>query len=1035
MQRLLPAPLLRRQGCLARPQQSPGLRPLDELWRAFRSLALGAALIAGVLGSSTCALGQAVATAASYQSWSHAGALALLTTPDGANLPAGTSVEGFPVLVRLHQDWFGFKQAKPNGEDIRFATAAGAPLAYQIDEWDAAKGTASIWVRVPKIEGNARQMIRVHWGKADAASESNGKAVFNEANGFASVWHLGDTVVDEVGTLESKDAGTTPTAGMIGKARHFPGKAGVFCGDKITNYPVGGGAHTTELWFRANQSNGTIIGWGNEGGGRGSKVRMQFASPPHVNVDSDFSNVQGESRLPMNEWIHVVHTYGDGPRRIYINGKVDGEANTKLDIKNPARLWLGGWYNNYDFVGDLDEVRISKVARSEDWVRLTYENQRPLQTLVGAIVQPGATFAVSPAAATVAEGKSATFAAQAGGALKVVWALKSDGKETVVATDRFNYTFDAGRVTGDKSATLICKAVYPTEVRTKEIAITVKEDIQEPLFTLKAPATWDGRTAIEVVPQVTNLAAMQAKGAGELKVEWKVADLATVKEIVPGKLLLKRAQNSGKLTVTATVSNGGQPATQTVTIAVTEPKNDAWLARTPDKDERPLDGQFYARDDKNEGTLYYNGTLTEAADSVFLKVYADDKPYKTETARPAADKSYTLSAKLKPGLIKYKVEFGTRSGGRETVVQTVSNLVCGDAYIIEGQSNALATDTGEKSPPETSEWIRSYGRPPGNPKEVAGNLWCLPVWKAQAGEKAELGWWGMELAKRLVESQKVPIFIINAAVGGTRIDQHQRNEADPTDLTTIYGRMLWRVQQAKLTHGIRGILWHQGENNQGTAGPTGDYDWKAYEDYFVEMSAGWKRDFPNVQHTYVFQIWPNSCSMAGGSGAGDMIREIQRSLPRLYSNMGVMSTLGIKPPGGCHFPLVGWAEFARLIQPLIERDNYGRKVTESITPPNLRRAYYTGAAKDAIALEFDQPIVWADALTGQFYLDGEKDKVVSGALSGNVLTLKLSAPSAAAKITYLKEANWSQDKLVIGTNGIAALSFCDVPVANEKPGR
>ena len=108
-------------------------------------------------------------------------------------------------------------------------------------------------------------------------------------------------------------------------------------------------------------------------------------------------------------------------------------------------------------------------------------------------------------------------------------------------------------------------------------------------------------------------------------------------------------------------------------------------------------------------------------------------------------------------------------------------------------------------------------------KDAPGNLWCNPVWKAENGEKAELGWWGMELAKRLVESQKMPIFIINAAVGGTRIDQHQRNATNPTDLTTIYGRMLWRVQQAKLTHGIRGILWHQGESDQGADGPTGGY--------------------------------------------------------------------------------------------------------------------------------------------------------------------------------------------------------------------
>jgi hypothetical protein len=72
--------------------------------------------------------------------------------------------------------------------------------------------------------------------------------------------------------------------------------------------------------------------------------------------------------------------------------------------------------------------------------------------------------------------------------------------------------------------------------------------------------------------------------------------------------------------------------------------------------------------------------------------------------------------------------------------------------------------------------------------------------------------------------------------------------------------------------------------------------------------------------------------------------------------MDVMSTLGIKPPGGCHYPLAGWSEFARLVQPLIERDNYGKAPKVSITAPNLKRAAYTSSKKDAIALEFDQPV-------------------------------------------------------------------------------
>ena len=50
-----------------------------------------------------------------------------------------------------------------------------------------------------------------------------------------------------------------------------------------------------------------------------------------------------------------------------------------------------------------------------------------------------------------------------------------------------------------------------------------------------------------------------------------------------------------------------------------------------------------------------------------------------------------------------------------------------------------------------------------------------------------------------------------------------------------------------------------------------------------------------------------------------------------------------------------------------------------------------------------------------------------------MVTLKLKETSAASKITYLKEMNWSQDKLLIGANGIAALTFCDVPIEASSP--
>jgi hypothetical protein len=796
----------------------------------------------------------------------------------------------------------------------------------------------------------------------------------------------------------------------------------VSCGEDITSYPAEDESHSTEAWFRASKPNVTLIGWGNEGGGRGSKVRMQLRSPPHLHIDSDFSDVGGGSRLPLGEWVHVMHTHRSGESRIYINGKLDGEATPRLDIKRPSRLWLGGWYDNYDFTGELDEVRVSKVARSAEWVKLQYENQKANPTLVGPLVQPGNELSVTPERLTVDEGKSATVTLEAGGAQKLYWVLKRDGREEIVASDRFTHEFEAGRVSGDAAATLQVRAVYPDGVKTKDIPIVIRETLPDPEFTLEAPATWDGRSTIKLVPRITNAAALQAAGTGEVKVRWHISPIAVIKAEQADTLVLKRAQNSGRMVVTATVDNGGQAVTRSVDIAVTEAAADPWIARVPEPDEKPEDGQFYARDDKNEGTLFYKGSLPEDG-TVFLKVLADGKPYASKTAKTDSNKSYAFEVKLKPGLIRYDVEFGTLDGTAETTLHKAGDLVCGDAFLINGQSNAVATDWGPGEFPETSEWIRSFGSMGGDPKSAR---WGRAIRKTP-GDRLAIGYWGYDLAKHLVKTRGIPVCMLNGAVGGTRIDQHQRNATDPAALDTIYGRLLWRVSEARLTHGIRGILWHQGENDQGADGPSGGFGWETYRQLFIELAASWKEDFPNLQHHHVFQIWPKACSM-GRDGSDNRLREVQRQLPTAFSNLSVMSTLGIDPPGGCHYPAEGYAAIARLIAPLVERYHYGKKPDASITPPDLTGARFADAKREEILLEFDQPVVWDDALASEFYLDGEKGRIASGSAAGNLVTLKLKSASPAATLTYLDGASWNPKTVLRGANGIAALTFCEVPL-------
>ena len=556
-----------------------------------------------------------------------------------------------------------------------------------------------------------------------------------------------------------------------------------------------------------------------------------------------------------------------------------------------------------------------------------------------------------------------------------------------------------------------------------------------PEFTLTAPATWDGRQTITVQPNITNLALLQANGGTNFTYQWSVNGVAVTQQITPGVLTLTRSQGVGTLAVTLTMANGTESVTNSTTIQVQEPATDPWVERTPGATEKPVPGQFFARNPfTNLGTIFYNGTQSGTPASVYLKVYKTPSGG-TETLdaayrQPLAGGAYAFSAPIAAGLITYRVVYGTTTGGTDTDVATVTDLLCGDAYIIDGQSNAVATDNSEPQVDTSYPWIYTY-----NPTLGWGPAFAKPT---SPKWDSKIGFWAMKLARDIVSQHSMPVCIINGAVGGTLIHQHQANPANHTvgaGTYDIYAILLNRVIAAKLTHGIRGVFWHQGESDCSNFGPILDYDYTTYQQNFLNMSAEWKQDYPNFQSYIIFQVMPKPCSMGP---KGDQLREVQRTLPFLYSKMSILNTLGFGNDGGCHFTKAGYESIASRILPAVNRDFYGIVPGGAVTAPNLKRAYFTSSARTAIALEFDQTMSWSSFSMPNYYVDDVGGQITSGSASGNVVTLQLSSAAAAnATLDYLKDSIWnlgeSISSLLYGANGIPALTFADVPVATLGP--
>ena len=944
-------------------------------------------------------------------------------------------VENFPLLVRLDGDWFDFKQARRQGEDIRFSTTDGAALHYEIERWDGIGARAEIWVRMPRIRGDTIQAIRMHWGHPEARSESDGAAVFGTDNGFGGVWHLGDHLRDATPNgLNGTDKGTTATRGIIGDGRVFGTNAYVHCGDEVDCLPRGDADRSMSAWINPSSYDGgpTIGGWGKQGAQHLSYLTL--SNRGRVKFHGYAADPEGVTQAPFGEWHHVQASISGGRIRFYFHGQLEHSTKIRtLDTSSPSACFIGkhtppGGRWSRPFMGMLDEVRYDNVARSAAWARLCYENQRPLQSLVGPLVADEDELSLAPATVRVEEGDDITLEATAKGALKLSWIVHRHGEQQVQAVDQSWFGFAPGRTVSDDRATVELRALYPDGVRSRSTEVVIDDVIPEPDVRISGPDQWDGTAPITLRATVQNQEAMNARQAGDLHFNWELSGPAVVHEVSGTRLVLEQALGTGALTVTLSVDNGGHPSVRTRTISVTAVTNRPWARRAASTTERPEDHQFVARDDTGQGDLWFAGKLEQPADHVFLRISADGKPDTMVKAPPAADGSFALRGKLNAGLISYNATCGVIRDGEESVLHEARDIVCGDAYIIQGQSNAEAFDMGRAAHPHVSPWIRSFGSPRSDPERARMARWGNAAGFERKEWALQIGYWGMELARQLVEEHQLPIFVINGAKGGTRIDQHQRDGEDPTNVETIYGRLLWRLREARLTHGVRGLFWHQGENDQGSAGPGGLWGWQSYNRYFKSLAADWRRDYPNISHLHVFQIWPRACSM-GHQGSDDRLREVQRRLSRDFEHLHVISTVGVRPPGGCHYPPEGYAELAKRIAPLVHRDHYGRKSEAPITAPDLQRAEWAGESRTRLHLTFDQPVDWSDDLGPRFYLDGEAGLVTTATVDDRVLTLQLGGPSTARHITYLKGTRWNRkDPVLRGLNGIAALTFCRVPI-------
>lgn len=456
--------------------------------------------------------------------------------------------------------------------------------------------------------------------------------------------------------------------------------------------------------------------------------------------------------------------------------------------------------------------------------------------------------------------------------------------------------------------------------------------------------------------------------------------------------------------------------------------------------EHPATAQLYPRGADDSATVKINGVLRRTNfDSIYCTVMKNAVVQKRTAVKlvyQSGAARFGFAVPIHAELSEYKFIVGIKRPGKDTVLAVWDSVVCGDVFLACGQSNSIFGAPGIPK----GEFCRTFGI--NFSSSARDTLWGLSDGTSYGGGQS-VGAWVMRVQKLIQDSLGIPTCVIAGGVGGTTIEQHQRDATNPENRSTIYGSMLYRVHKAGVASAAKGMFWYQGESNQMTA---------AVHDYpqlFRTLFNDWNRDYPNLAHYFLVQIHPGCAA-----GPHSVLREFQRECIDSFPNTTVMSVMGVPGHDGCHFTAQGYITQGDNMYRVVHAVYYQRpadSTPDNITPPNIERAFYTSKGHDKIALVFRERnagITWPeDTLVGgvshnlaeAFYLDTTSLHVESGWIVGDTVMLKLISPSNAKTITYLPDQNYVGTATVyegpwlLNKRGLGALSFANIPITERPP--
>jgi biopolymer transport protein ExbB len=290
-----------------------------------------------------------------------------------AGVPITESIGKAAVLVRLYDGNFQFLLAKDDGSDVRFVASDDKTLLpYHVERYDPVMYEAFVWVQLPEVKASGQTTFWLYYGNAAAARADDPKGTFDAET--ALVYHFSENGAapsdSSAGGNKAENAGVTVAGSLIGGGVKLGGPGAITVPTSPSLEWNDGGTLTWSAWIKpaSFREKGVIF--------RRIEADRSFVigesnGVPFVEVNGQRS--PAGQPLATNAWRHLAVVAEGQKVTLYLDGENYGVLNAALPALN-SPLMIGD-KDGESFAGELDELQISKVARTSSFLKLAAVSQ------------------------------------------------------------------------------------------------------------------------------------------------------------------------------------------------------------------------------------------------------------------------------------------------------------------------------------------------------------------------------------------------------------------------------------------------------------------------------------------------------------------------------------------------------------------------------------------------------------------------------------------------------------------------------------